>query len=67
MNKFKEADIKILKESSEPLSTNEITKRAIESGLLETTGKTPEKSMAAVITVDIKLNEKGSTFVKANK
>lgn len=67
MNKFKEAAIKILRDSTEPLSTNEITKRAIEAGILETTGKTPEKSMAAVITVDIKLNGKGSTFIKSAK
>ncbi len=67
MNKFKEAAIKILKESSEPLSTNEITRKSIESGILETSAKSPEKSMAAVITVDIKLNGNGATFIKVDK
>ena len=42
----------------------EITRLALESGILETEGATPESSMNAQITVDIKNKGKGSDFMK---
>ncbi|TLF47110.1 winged helix-turn-helix domain-containing protein [Maribacter aurantiacus] len=47
MNKFKSSAIKILKDSGEPLHYKEITRLALEAGLLDTNGKTPESSMNA--------------------
>lgn len=53
MTSFKLAAIKILKESKEPLHYEEITKRALDKNLIETTGQTSEATMNAQITVDI--------------
>lgn len=49
---FKEAAIKILKEADEPLSPKEITKIALEEELIETSGATPEATMAAQLYTD---------------
>lgn len=49
---FKEAAIKILKEAEEPLSAKEITQIALEDGLIETSGATPEATMAAQLYTD---------------
>jgi hypothetical protein len=46
---FYEAALQILKSSSKPLTTREITERALERGLIVSRGKTPEASMAAVL------------------
>ena len=51
---FKEAAIKILNEADEPLSAKEITLIALEKGLIETSGATPEATMAAQLYTDIK-------------
>ena len=56
MLSFKEVAEIILKDSSKPLSANEITELALEQNLLETEGKTPEATMAAQIYSDIKNN-----------
>ncbi|EDM26125.1 Restriction endonuclease-like protein, partial [Lentisphaera araneosa HTCC2155] len=64
MNKFKQAAIAVLQESGEALHYREITKRALQSGLLETDGRTPEASMNAQISTEIKLEGNNSTFVK---
>jgi ribonuclease E len=44
---FYEAALKILEESGAPLHTDEITKRAVDKGLLSHIGKTPEVTMLA--------------------
>jgi hypothetical protein len=44
---FYEAALQVLKSSSEPLTSQEITKRALERGLVVSHGKTPEATMAA--------------------
>ncbi len=64
MNKFKNAAIEILKENGGPLHYKEITKRALDKGILVTDGKTPDASMNAQIITEI--NSKGSkaTFIK---
>jgi len=49
---FKEAAVKILKEADEPLSAKEITKIALEDALIETSGATPDATMAAQLYTD---------------
>lgn len=64
MNTFKQSAIEILNKAKTPLHYSEITRLALESGILETEGATPEASMNAQITVDIKNKGKGSDFIK---
>lgn len=64
MNTFKQAAIEILSKTSEPLHYTEITRLALESGILETEGATPEATMNAQIVVDIKTKGEGSDFVR---
>ncbi|RKQ49922.1 HB1/ASXL restriction endonuclease-like protein with HTH domain [Roseivirga pacifica] len=49
---FKDAAIKILKEAEEPLSAKEITQIALSEELIETSGATPEATMAAQLYTD---------------
>ena len=63
---FKEAAAKILKEADEPLSAKEITELAIEKGLIETSGATPEATMAAQLYTDINKST-SSEFKKVGK
>jgi HJR/Mrr/RecB family endonuclease len=49
---FKEAAVKILQIADEPLSAKEITKIALEDELIETSGATPEATMAAQLYTD---------------
>lgn len=44
---FKEAAVKVLKEAEEPLSAKEITEIALKEELVETSGATPQSTMAA--------------------
>lgn len=67
MATFKQAAIKILKKASKSLHYEEITKKALEQNLIETSGATPEASMNAQITTDIKKNKNLSPFVKKGK
>jgi len=64
MNTFKQSAIEVLKKANTPLHYTEITRLALESGILETEGATPESSMNAQITVDIKNKGEGSDFIK---
>ncbi len=64
MASFKLAAIKILREAKEPLHYDEITKRAIEKNLIETSGATPESTMNALIGRDIKFNKEKSAFTR---
>ena len=63
---FKNAAVKILSASSQPMTASNITKLAIEKGLVDTLGETPEATMAAQIYVDIKRN-KNTPFIKVGK
>ncbi len=63
MNKYKAAAIEVLKKSKEPLHYKEITKRALEMGILETSGATPDQSMGAQLFPSIKKNGKYSVFI----
>jgi len=64
MNTFKQSAVEILKKTKKPLHYTEITRLALESGLLETEGATPEATMNAQIVVDIKTKGEGSDFVR---
>jgi len=63
MKSFKDLAYKILKELGKPLHSKEITKRALESGLV-TEGKTPEATMNAQLVVDINTKKEKSRFIK---
>ena len=67
MNTFKQSAIEILKKAKTPLHYNEITKQALESGILETEGENPERTMNAVITVDINSRAEGSDFIRTDR
>lgn len=64
MNTFKQAAIEILKKAEKPLHYSEITRQALELGILETEGATPEATMNAQIIVDIKRKGESSDFIK---
>jgi len=64
MSNFKLAAIKILRDEGKLLHYEEITKKAIENNLIETSGATPEATMNAQISVDIKLKKEKSAFVR---
>lgn len=64
MNKFKTSAIAILTEVKRPLHYREITRLALEKGILETEGATPDASMNAQIVMDIKQKGKLSDFIK---
>ncbi len=55
---FKKAAEKILREAGEPLSPQEIVERALEEGIIETEGATPEATMGAQLYVDLRRNPK---------
>ncbi len=57
MNTFKQSAIEILKKVKKSLHYTEITRLALESGLLETEGTTPEATMNVQIVMDIKNKE----------
>lgn len=67
MNTFKQSAIEILKKAKTPLHYNDITKQALESGILETEGANPERTMNAVITVDINTKGGGSDFIRIDR
>jgi hypothetical protein len=61
---FKSIAYQILKEANKSLHSKEITKIALQRGLLETAGKTPEATMNAQLIVDINIKKEKSLFVK---
>ncbi len=65
MQSFKDLAYQILKEVDKPLHSKEITKIAIDRGLLKTTGKTPALTMNAQLIVDINSKGELSRFKKA--
>ena len=66
MNKYRHSAIHILQEAKTSLHYKEITRLALEQGILETDGKTPEASMNAQLVMDIKNKGKASDFIKVN-
>ncbi|MEI6511216.1 MAG: winged helix-turn-helix domain-containing protein [Candidatus Uhrbacteria bacterium] len=66
MNKFKHSAIEVLKVEKKPLHYKEITRLALERGLLETEGATPDSSMNSQIITDIKHKGENSDFIKTS-
>jgi len=64
MDKYRSAAIQILKLAKNPLHAKEITRLAIEKGILETDGATPEQSMNARLITDINSKKGASDFIK---
>ena len=64
MTSFKLAAIKILRKAKEPMQYKDITDKAIEESLIETTGQTPAATMNAQMAVDIKVKKNKSAFVR---
>lgn len=63
MSTFKNIAYQVLQEVNRPLHSNEITKIALERGLLQTTGKTLEATMNAQLITDVNNNAE-SRFIK---
>jgi len=66
MNTFKQSAIEVLKKARKPLHYAEITRKALESGILETEGATPEATMNSQIILDIRHKGQGSDFIKVS-
>jgi len=64
MNTFKSSAIEVLKKAGKPLHYSEITKMALESGMLVTEGATPEATMCSQLIMDVKIKGKASDFIK---
>lgn len=64
MNTFKSSAIQILRKAGKPLHYSEITKMALETGILITEGATPEATMCAQLIMDVKNKGKASEFIK---
>lgn len=64
MNKFRTAAIEILTEVKTPLHYKEITRLALDKGILETEGATPDASMNAQIVTDILQKGEASYFIR---
>lgn len=63
---FKKAAIRILERTDKPMTAAEITKIAIEENLIDSSGETPQATMAAQIYVDIN-KDKNSQFRKVGR
>lgn len=61
---FLEAARTILADEGKPLHYGEITKRALDRGILKSQGKTPEETLNARISVEIKQHGDKSVFVR---
>lgn len=61
---LKDAAIQVLRDAGEPLHYQEITKRILAGGLSQSSSKTPDASLNAVLAVDIKRNGPASPFVR---
>lgn len=64
---FIDAAYQILKQKGTPLTAEEITKTALEMDLIETSGKTPIATMAAIIYMDIKRKGDNPLFTKVER
>ena len=64
---FLDAAEQILKRSNKPLQYKEITKQILAEKLVETSGKTPEATLSAMMGTDIKVNAEKSRFLRTSK
>lgn len=67
MNTFKSSAIQILQKVGKPLHVSEITKLALEGGVLVTESAVPEATMGAQLYMDIKNKGKSSDFIQTSK
>jgi hypothetical protein len=51
---FRDASLQMLQDAGSPLSASELAKRVIDQGLVVTTGKTPDRTIAAMIYNEIR-------------
>lgn len=65
--KATDAAYQVLLKVGHPLTVSEITKQIIEQDLWTTEGKTPENTIAASLSVDVRKHGDQSRFVKAGK
>jgi len=63
---LKETARRVLREAEDPLHYREIAKRILEQGLSECRSKTPEASLNAALSVDIKRNGSASDFLRVS-
>lgn len=63
-NKYKSAAYKVLSNAGSAMHYREITQAALDAGLLETVGATPEASLNAQLSVDIKQKGSASPFIR---
>lgn len=63
---FKEVAKRVLEQANEPLSPREIVERALDQGILQSQGATPDATMGAQLYVDIQRNPR-SLFAKAGR
>lgn len=61
---FKTAAIEVLRQEMRLMSTGDITRIALNRGLLGQTGKTPEATMASALYTDVKRKEANSAFIR---
>lgn len=66
MTTFLKAAFEVLSREKRPLSPEEITRIALELGILKTSGKTPANSMKARLATDILRNKELSKFMRAD-
>src|SRR5689334_18204186 len=64
---LRQAARQILLQIGSPLKPDELIQRALDAGLIATTGKTPTASMAAQLYTEIQQHGDSSVFVKAGK
>lgn len=64
---FLEAAKTVLRDAGEPLSPAEITRRALDRGLIETQGATPAATMSAQLTVNVRDLGAASEFTKVSR
>ncbi|AHY46507.1 Hypothetical Protein RradSPS_1224 [Rubrobacter radiotolerans] len=62
---FKAAARRILKETGSPLHYTDITEIALKDGYLRSSGKTPQNTMRARLSVDVRDNPKTPFFQSA--
>jgi predicted NUDIX family phosphoesterase len=66
MGIFLTSAYKVLKAEGSPLSAKELTSKALEQGLLETSGLTPHQTMKSKISTDILKNKEKSVFKRTS-
>ena len=64
MSGFITSALEILKDEKKLLHSKEITKLALEKGILETDGKTPDQTMNSLLLTDIKKRGESSNFIQ---